>query len=75
MALLSLRDISIGFGGPLVLEDVSLQIERGERVGLMGRNGTGKTTLLKIIAGQLEPEEGIIARQGGSGGPGALRVG
>ena len=65
MALLNVRDVSIGFGGALVLERISLQIERGERVGLLGRNGAGKSTLLKMMAGQLEPDEGIIARQQG----------
>jgi ABC transport system ATP-binding/permease protein len=63
MALLSMRDVSIGFGGSLVLEDISLQIERGERLGLLGRNGVGKSTLLKIIAGDLEPDEGTVVRQ------------
>ena len=52
MALLSMRDVSIGFGGSLVLEGINLQIERGERLGLLGRNGVGKSTLLKIIAGR-----------------------
>ena len=65
MALLSIRDVSIGFGGSLVLEDINLQIERGERLGLLGRNGVGKSTLLKIIAGELAPDEGAIIRQQG----------
>ncbi|OIO88923.1 MAG: ABC transporter ATP-binding protein [Anaerolineae bacterium CG2_30_64_16] len=65
MALLNMRDVSVGFGGALVLEGVSLQIERGERVGLLGRNGVGKTTLLRIIAGELAPDEGTIVRQQG----------
>jgi len=65
MALLNIRDVSIGFGGALVLEGVSLQIERGERVGLLGRNGVGKSTLLKLITGELEPDEGVIIRQQG----------
>ncbi len=65
MALLNLRDVSIGFGGPLVLEGINLQIERGERLGLLGRNGAGKSTLLKLITGELAPDEGIISRQPG----------
>jgi ABC transport system ATP-binding/permease protein len=65
MALLSLRDVSIGFGGRLVLENISLQIERGERLGLVGRNGAGKSTLLKLIAADLAPDDGIIARERG----------
>ncbi len=51
MALVSLQDVSIGFGGPRLLEEVNLQIESGEWVGLLGRNGAGKSTLLKLIAG------------------------
>ncbi|RPI28930.1 MAG: ABC transporter ATP-binding protein, partial [Chloroflexota bacterium] len=63
MALISLQEVSQGFGGPLLLEQVSLQIERGEWVGLLGRNGMGKTTLLKLVYGALEPESGTLARQ------------
>ena len=65
MALLSMRDVSVGFGGALVLENINLQIERGERLGLVGRNGVGKSTLLKIIAGELEPDAGTVIRERG----------
>jgi len=63
MALISLQEVSLGFGGPLLLEEVNLQIERGERVGLLGRNGMGKSTLLKLVNGDLSPESGVVARQ------------
>lgn len=63
MALISLQEVSVGFGGPLLLEEIDLQIEEGEWVGLLGRNGMGKSTLLKLIHGEIEPQEGIIARQ------------
>ncbi|MBI9047299.1 MAG: ATP-binding cassette domain-containing protein [Anaerolineaceae bacterium] len=63
MALISLQDVSLGFGGPLLLNDVNLQIEAGERVGLLGRNGVGKSTLLKLINDQLNPDSGVVARQ------------
>jgi ATP-binding cassette subfamily F protein uup len=63
MALISLQEVSVGFGGPLLLEKIDLQIEEGEWVGLLGRNGMGKSTLLKLIHGEIEPQEGIIARQ------------
>jgi ABC transport system ATP-binding/permease protein len=63
MALISVHEVSLGFGGPLVLEDVNLQIERGERIGLLGRNGMGKTTLLRLVYGEVEPESGKVARQ------------
>jgi ATP-binding cassette subfamily F protein uup len=63
MALISLQEVSLGFGGPLLLEEINLQIERGEWVGLLGRNGTGKSTLLKLVNGELSPQSGVVARQ------------
>ena len=63
MALVSLQEVSLGFGGPLLLEEINLQIERGEWVGLLGRNGMGKSTLLKLVNGDLSPESGVVARQ------------
>src|SRR5512140_483201 len=63
MALISIQEVSIGFGGPRLLEDVNLQIERGEWVGLLGRNGVGKSTLLKLVSGEVFPHSGTIARQ------------
>jgi ATP-binding cassette subfamily F protein uup len=66
MALLSLQDVSISFGGSPVLDKVSMQVEKGERVCLLGRNGEGKTTLLKLISGEIKPDSGTIALQKGS---------
>ena len=63
MALIGLQEVSLGFGGPPLLEKVNLQIEQGERVGLLGRNGVGKSTLLKLIHGDLEPDGGSLSRQ------------
>ena len=63
MALISLQEVSLGFGGPLLLEGINLQIERGEWVGLLGRNGMGKSTLLRLVNGDLVPEHGVVARQ------------
>ena len=60
MALLSLQDVSVSFGGPPLLEKVNLQVEKGERVCLLGRNGEGKTTLLRLISGTIEPDNGVI---------------
>ena len=65
MALLSLQHVTMGFGRPLLIEYANLQIERGERVCLLGRNGTGKSTLLKLINGDLMPDSGEIVRQKG----------
>jgi ATP-binding cassette subfamily F protein uup len=65
MALLSLRDIRVAFGGPALLEGASLQIEPGDRICLLGRNGTGKSTLLRVVNGEIAPDEGEIVRQQG----------
>jgi len=65
MALISLKDVSMGFGGHPLLEHVSFQIERGERVSLLGRNGAGKSTLMRLIQGDLLPDDGEIVRQQG----------
>ena len=63
--LLSLKDVSLAFGGPPVLDKVSLSVQRGMRAALTGRNGEGKSTLLKVIAGALEPDSGEIVRAPG----------
>lgn len=60
MALLSLQNIRVAFGGPLLLDGVNLQIEPGERICLVGRNGEGKSTLLKIVSREIEPDEGRV---------------
>ena len=65
MALFSLRKVSLAFGGPRLLDQTSLQIERGERLCLMGRNGEGKSTLLRLIKGEIESDEGEVIRQQG----------
>jgi len=65
MAIVSLGDISVSFGGPTVLDRISLRIDRGERVCLVGRNGEGKSTLLKVVDGDLHPDSGEILRGDG----------
>ena len=65
MALLTLRDITLAFGGPPLFDGVTLQIEPGDRLCLLGRNGTGKSTLLKLIAGELPTEGGELIRSQG----------
>ncbi len=66
MALVSLLDVSLSFGGAPLLDRVNLQIDRGERVCLVGRNGAGKSTLMKVIAGSLAPDTGQVFRQPGA---------
>lgn len=65
MALLSLHNVTLGFGGHPLLENVDLQVEEGERVALIGRNGAGKSTLMKVISEEMEIEEGEIRRKPG----------
>ncbi|HLA05469.1 MAG TPA: ATP-binding cassette domain-containing protein, partial [Syntrophales bacterium] len=65
MALISLHEISVTFGGPLLFDGLTLNLEAGEGVALLGRNGTGKTTLMKVIAGQMGVDGGKIIRQQG----------
>ena len=65
MALLSLQNLHKAFGGPQLLDNATLQIERGERICLVGRNGEGKSTLLKIVDGDIEPDVGELIRQPG----------
>lgn len=60
--MISLDNISISFGGQEVLRNVSLAISPRDRIGLVGRNGAGKTTMLRIIAGLTEPTEGKVVR-------------
>ena len=63
--LLSLHAVSLAFGGDPVLDGVSLNIDSGMRACVTGRNGEGKSTLLKVIAGRLEPDAGEIIRAPG----------
>ena len=65
MALIGLRDVCWGFGDPPLLENITLQIEKGERLCLLGRNGVGKSTLLKLLSGETLPDRGDIWRQKG----------
>ncbi len=65
MALISLQNISLAFGGPLIFDDLTVQLESGERVALLGRNGVGKTTLMKVISGQIKVDKGTVVYQKG----------
>ena len=63
MALLSVRDLTLRFSDPPLLDKVSFDIQENERVCLMGRNGEGKSTLLKILSGEMEANSGEIIRK------------
>ena len=65
MTQISAGGVAVEFGATTVFEDVSFTVARGERWGIIGRNGTGKTTLFKVILGELEPTRGSIARVSG----------
>ncbi|MDN5417754.1 ATP-binding cassette domain-containing protein [Acinetobacter guillouiae] len=65
MAYITIRDVQLAFGGPALLDGANFNLERGERVCLIGRNGEGKSTLLKLIEGSLLPDQGEIALQNG----------
>ncbi len=60
MPIVTIRDLTIGFRGPPLLEDVSCLIDPGERIGLLGRNGAGKTTFMRILQRQLSPDHGEV---------------
>ncbi len=62
-ALISANEIVVDFGHHIVLNQASLAIHENERVGMVGRNGSGKTTFLKILAGESEPDSGEIVRR------------
>ena len=62
MALITLHNVTVGFGNAPVLENISLSIEPGARACVTGRNGEGKSTLLKVIAGILEPDSGEVLK-------------
>ncbi|RYL29357.1 ATP-binding cassette domain-containing protein [Acinetobacter piscicola] len=65
MAYITLRDVQLAFGGPALLDGANFSLERGERVCLIGRNGEGKSTLLKLIEGSLLPDAGEVSLQNG----------
>ena len=65
MNILNIEHISKNFGEKLIFDDVSYGIHEGDKIGIVGINGTGKTTFLKMIAGLEEPDNGQIIRQNG----------
>jgi ATP-binding cassette subfamily F protein uup len=65
MALIGMRNVNWGFVDPPLLENLTFQIEKGERVCLVGRNGVGKSTLMKLLGGDMLPDSGDVWRQQG----------
>ena len=60
MSLVTIRDLTLSFRGPALLDSVNCQIEPGQRIGLLGRNGAGKTTLMKLLCGEVQPDSGAV---------------
>ncbi len=58
--MLKIKDLSISFNGKTIFEDVNIVMNSGEKLGFIGRNGSGKSTFLKLILGQLEPDSGAV---------------
>lgn len=56
--LVRLNEVTIGFAGPPLLDEVSCQVETGQRIGLLGRNGSGKTTFMRLLSGEVPPDHG-----------------
>src|SRR5437868_681596 len=65
MTLLALGSVAMEFGATTVFRDITFTIGEGERWGIIGRNGTGKTTLFKLMTGEVAPTQGTVARQTG----------
>jgi ATP-binding cassette subfamily F protein uup len=65
MSLIQLQRVDFSVGGPLLLERVDLVVDANERLCIVGRNGEGKSTLMKLIAGELQPDDGEVRVQGG----------
>ena len=66
MALLTLDDAGLAFGHVALLDRAGLQVERGERIGLIGRNGSGKSSLLRVLAGEFSLDEGTLRIEPGA---------
>ncbi len=65
MSLLQLRNVTLRYGGEPVLDGVDFQIAAGERVCLIGRNGAGKTSLMRVLTGEEAPSAGEVIRASG----------
>ena len=59
--MLNIHNLSISFGGEYLFEEIAFRLNAGDRVGLVGKNGAGKSTMLKILSKEQEPDSGQIA--------------
>ena len=59
--MLNIHNLSISFQGEYLFEDITFKLSPGDRIGLIGKNGAGKSTMLKILSKELEPDSGQIA--------------
>src|SRR5258708_16997060 len=64
MSLLTARGVSVSYGAVAVLHDVSLVISPGDRIAVVGPNGVGKSTLLRVLAGLVQPDAGMVSAAG-----------
>src|SRR3546814_9825833 len=64
--MLSFRDLNYRIGGRMLLDSANAQVPTGRKIGLVGRNGTGKSTLLRLVAGEITPDGGEIAMASGA---------
>ena len=62
MSLLSCQNVSVSFAQREIFRNASFEINKGDRIGLIGANGTGKTTLFHIVCGSLEPTDGCVVK-------------
>ena len=65
--MISAGDLSVVVGSRTLMTGVSFRVDRGDRVGLVGRNGAGKTTLTKVLMEEMQPTEGTVSRSGSMG--------
>ena len=61
--MLNIHNLSVSFGGTYLFEEVTFRLGAGDRVGLVGKNGAGKSTMLKILSGDIAPDSGVISQE------------
>src|SRR6266436_5612232 len=65
MTQIGFAGVGVDFGATTLFSDITFTVAAGERWGIVGRNGTGKTTLFRLLTGEMQPTRGVIARQPG----------